>query len=126
MSRNKKVVFGVAFVLFLIVLWVSVYFICLQIKPKGDNVVTAKELAELDDKDTTLYDGTIIVEDKEYALKDLSKSELGDTVVVKVKLDDKELKGYITCSDVVTKPEIKLFDNGAYAKVILKDDTDTK
>lgn len=126
MSRNKKVVFGVAFVLFLIVLWVSVYFICLQIKPKGDNVVTAKELAELDDKDTTLYDGTIIVEDKEYALKDLSKSELGDTVVVKVKLDDKELKGYITYSDVVTKPEIKLFDNGAYAKVILKDDTDTK
>lgn len=126
MSRNKKVVFGVAFVLFLIVLWVSVYFICLQIKPKGDNVVTAKDLAELDDKDTTLYDGTIIVEDKEYALKDLSKSELGDTVVVKVKLDDKELKGYITYSDVVTKPEIKLFDNGAYAKVILKDDTDTK
>lgn len=126
MSRNKKVVFGVAFVLFLIVLWFSVYFICLQIKPKGDNVVTAKELAELDDKDTTLYDGTIIVEDKEYALKDLSKSELGDTVVVKVKLDDKELKGYITYSDVVTKPEIKLFDNGAYAKVILKDDTDTK
>lgn len=126
MSRNKKVIFGVAFVLFLIVLWVSVYFICLQIKPKGDNVVTAKELAELDDKDTTLYDGTIIVEDKEYALKDLSKSELGDTVVVKVKLDDKELKGYITYSDVVTKPEIKLFDNGAYAKVILKDDTDTK
>ena len=126
MSRNKKVVFGVAFVLFLIVLWVSVYFICLQIKPKGDNVVTAKELAELDDKDTTLYDGTIIVEDKEYALKDLSKSELGDTVVVKVKLDDKELKGYITYSDVVTKPEIKLFDNGAYAKVILKDDIVTK
>lgn len=126
MSRNKKVVFGVAFVLFLIVLWFSVYFICLQIKPKGDNVVTAKELAELDDKDTTLYDGTIIVEDKEYALKDLSKSELGDTVVVKVKLDDKELKGYITYSDVVTKPEIKLFDNDAYAKVILKDDTDTK
>ena len=126
MSRNKKVVFGVAFVLFLIVLWVSVYFICLQIKPKGDNVVTAKELAELDDKDTTLYDGTIIVEDKEYALKDLSKSKLGDTVVVKVKLDDKELKGYITYSDVVTKPEIKLFDNGAYTKVILKDDTDTK
>lgn len=126
MSRNKKVVFGVAFVLFLIVLWISVYFICLQIKPKGDNVITAKELAEFDDKDTTLYDGTIIVEDKEYALKDLSKSELGDTVVVKVKLDDKELKGYITYSDVVTKPEIKLFDNGAYAKVILKDDTDTK
>lgn len=126
MSKSKKVVFGVAFVLFLVALWFSVYFICLQIKPKGDNVVTAKELAELDDKDTTLYDGTIIVEDKEYALKDLSKSELGDTVVVKVKLDNKELKGYITYSDVVTKPEIKLFDNGAYAKVILKDDTDTK
>ena len=126
MSKSKKVVFGVSFVLFLVTLWFSVYFICLQIKPKGDNVVTAKELAELDDKDITLYDGTVIIEDKEYKLKDLSKSELGDTVVVKVKLDNKELKGYITYSDVVTKPEIKLFDNGAYAKVILKDDTDTK
>lgn len=122
MSKKKKVVLGVVFVVFLVALWFITYFVCLQIKPKGDNVVTKEQLEELDKQEEVFYDAKITVNDEEYSLNKLTQDILGSEVVVDVSVDDKEpMQGYVTYSDVVDKAQVKVFKDQNYAQVILPD-----
>lgn len=126
MSKGRKVVLGVCFVLFLVILWFSTYFVCLQIKPKGDNVVTKEQLEELDKQEEVFYDAKITVNDEEYSLNKLTQDILGSEVVVDVSVDDKEpMQGYVTYSDVVDKAQVKVFKDQNYAQVILPDSVKT-
>lgn len=122
MNSKKKVVFGVAFVVFLVVLWFTTYFIWLQIKPENDKDVTVEQLVMYDESINTYTDATITVGDKEYLLKDLTKEVLGDTVVVNVKVNDIKTQGYVVFSDTVTEPKVELQDEESYAKVILPEE----
>lgn len=126
MSKKKKVVLGVVFVVFLVALWFITYFVCLQIKPKGDNVVTKEQLEELDKQEEVFYDAKITVNDEEYSLNKLTQDILGSEVVVGVSVDDKEpMQGYVTYSDVVDKAQVKVFKDQNYAQVILPDSVRT-
>lgn len=122
MSKKKKVVLGVLFVVFLVALWFITYFVCLQIKPKGDNVVTKEQLEELDNQEEVFYDAKITVNDEEYSLNKLTQDILGSEVVVDVAVDgQKSMQGYVTYSDVVDKAQVKVFKDQNYAQVILPD-----
>lgn len=126
MSKKKKVVLGVVFVVFLVALWFITYFVCLQIKPKGDNVVTKEQLEELDKQEEVFYDAKITVNDEEYSLNKLTQDILGSEVVVDVSVDDKEpMQGYVTYSDVVDKAQVKVFKDQNYAQIILPDSVKT-
>lgn len=122
MSKKKKVVLGVLFGVFLVVLWFITYFVCLQIKPKGDNVVTKEQLEELDNQEEVFYDAKITVNDEEYSLNKLTQDILGSEIVVDVAVDgQKSMQGYVTYSDVVDKAQVKVFKDQNYAQVILPD-----
>lgn len=122
MSKKKKVVLGVCFVLFLVILWFSTYFTWLDIKPTGDNVITKEQLDELDKQEEVFYDADIIVDDKEYSLNELTGNDLGGKVVVDVKLKGKEtIQGYVTYSDLADKSQVKVFKDQNYVQVILPD-----
>lgn len=122
MSKKKKVVLGVVFVVFLVALWFITYFVCLQIKPKGDNVVTKEQLEELDKQEEVFYDAKITVNDEEYSLNKLTQDILGSEIVVDVAVDgQKSMQGYVTYSDVVDKAQVKVFKDQNYAQVILPD-----
>lgn len=126
MSKKKKVVLGVVFVVFLVALWFITYFVCLQIKPKGDNVITKEQLDELDKQEEVFYDADIIVDDKEYSLNELTGNDLGGKVVVDVRLKGKEtIQGYVTYSDLVDKSQVKVFKDQNYVQVILPDSVKT-
>lgn len=122
MSRKKKILLGVGFVVFLVILWCVVYFFWLQVEPKGDNILTAEELRGYDkqDADSVFTDATVIINDKEYKLSEVKKSLLtDDNVVVTVKVNDREVQGYITLSDTISSPEVRLSDSDNYAQVII-------
>ena len=121
MNKKKKVIIGVSFILFLVALWLATYFLWLQVEPKGNNVVTSEDLVEYDNKDSIFYEATIVLNDKEYALTDLDKSVLGDTIVVNVEVNNRKVQGYVTYSDVVTDPKVKLADSDDFAQIILPD-----
>ena len=126
MSKKKKVVLGVVFVVFLVALWFITYFVCLQIKPKGDNVVTKEQLEELDKQEEVFYDAKIIVNDEEYSLNKLTQDILGSEIVVNVTVDgQKSMQGYVTYSDVVDKAQVKVFKDQNYVQVILPDSVKT-
>lgn len=126
MSKKKKVVLGVVFVVFLVALWFVTYFVCLQIKPKGDNVVTKEQLEELDKQEEVFYDAKITVKNEDYSLDKLTQGILGSDVVVEVAVDShKPMQGYVTYSDVVDKPQVKVFKDQNYAQVILPDSAKT-
>lgn len=122
MSKKKKILLGVAFILFLVALWLVTYFLWLQVEPKGDNIITAEELAEYDSKDSIFYEATVIVNESEYTLSELNKSVLGDTVIVDVEVNNREVQGYVTYSDTVSKPQVKLADEDTYAQIILPEE----
>lgn len=125
MSRKKKILLGVGFVVFLVILWCVVYFSWLQVEPKGDNILTAKELKGYDEHDTdsVFTDSTVIINDKEYKLSEVKKSLLtDDNVVVAVKVNDREVQGYITVSDTISSPEVRLSDSDNYAQVIIPEE----
>lgn len=125
MSRKKKILLGVGFVVFLVILWCVVYFSWLQVEPKGDNILTAEELKGYDeyDTDSVFTDATVIINDKEYKLSEVKKSLLtDDNVVVAVKVNDREVQGYITVSDTISSPEVRLSDSDTYAQVIIPEE----
>lgn len=125
MSRKKKILLGVGFVVFLVILWCVVYFSWLQVEPKGDNILTAEELRGYDkqDADSVFTDATVIINDKEYKLSEVKKSLLtDDNVVVTVKVNDREVQGYITLSDTISSPEVRLSDSDNYAQVIIPEE----
>lgn len=126
MSKKKKVVLGVVFVVFLVVLWFVTYFVCLQIKPKGDNVVTKEQLEELDKQEEVFYNAKITVKNEDYSLDKVTQAILGSDVVVEVAVDGhKSMQGYVTYSDVVDKPQVKVFKDQNYVQVILPDSAKT-
>lgn len=122
MSNKKKVGLGILFVLFLVGVWFATYFCWLQVEPKGDNIITSEELARYDDRDSIFYEATVTLDNKDYTLDTLNKSVLGDTVVVDVKVNNREVQGYVTFSDVISKPEVKLADEDVYAQIILPEE----
>lgn len=124
MSRKKKILLGVGFVVFLVILWCVVYFSWLQVEPKGDNILTAEELKKYDEQNTNsvFTNATVIINDKEYELNEVKKSLLTDDVVVTVKVNDREVQGYITVSDTISSPEVRLPDSDNYAQVIIPEE----
>lgn len=125
MSREKKILLGVGFVVFLVILWCVVYFSWLQVEPEGDNILTAEELKGYDEHDTdsVFTDATVIIDDKEYKLSEVKKSLLTDgNVVVAVKVNDREVQGYITVSDTISSPEVRLSDSDNCAQVIIPEE----
>lgn len=124
MSNKKKIVYGVTCVLCLAVIWVTTYFICLQIKPKGDKVVTKQELESMDNQEKIYKSAKIKVDKKEYDLSELTTDKLKGTVVIKVIIDKKEYQGYVSVSDVVKEPQVKLFKDKNYAQVVIPEKAD--
>lgn len=124
MSKRKKILLGIGFVVFLVVLWCLVYFSWLQVEPKGDNILTAEELKGYDeqDADSVFTDATVVIDKKEYKLSEVKKSLLTDDVVVTVKVNDREVQGYITVSDTISIPEVRLSDSDNYAQVIIPEE----
>lgn len=124
MSRRKKILLGVGFVVFLVILWCVVYFFWLQVEPKGDNILTAEELKGYDEQNinSVFTKATVIINDKEYELNEVKKSLLTDDVVVTVKVNDREVQGYITLSDTISSPEVRLSDSDNYAQVIIPEE----
>lgn len=119
MSKKKKITLGVGFIVFLVALWVAVYFICLSVEPKGDNVITKEQLESMDKSDSIFYEATVTIDDKDYSLSDLTEEVIGDNIVVKVEVNNRQVQGYVTFSDVITKAEVKLEDSDSYAQLIL-------
>lgn len=124
MSRKKKILLGVGFVVFLVILWCAVYFSWLQVEPKGDNILTAEELKGYDEQNnnSVFTNATVIINDKEYELNEVKKRLLTDDVVVTVKVNDREVQGYITVSDTISSPEVRLSDSDTYAQVIIPEE----
>lgn len=119
MCKNKnKLVFVVSFILFVLVIWVSVYVVTLNAKPKGYDAV--KDGIELvNPNEETVYDATVVISDKEYTLDMLNKKILKGEVVLSVKIKDKNYQGYVSVSDMITKPLVKVFKDKNYVQVLI-------
>lgn len=120
MSRNKKIIFGICFVAFLVVLWLVVYKFWLSVEPKGDNFITSEQLVEMD-KGSSKSDARVFIGSKEYSLHDLSKENLQGVVIVDVEIDSDKIQGYVVFDKNVSEPTIQYKENDSYAKVILPD-----
>lgn len=121
---KKKIIIGVCFVVFLAILWCGVYYAWLQVEPKGDNVLTAEELKKYDesDEDSVFTEAVITIDGKDYDLDELKKELVGDDVVVSVKVNNREVQGYVTVSDTIENPEVRLADSDDYAQVIIPEE----
>lgn len=124
MSKRRKILLGAGFVVFLVILWCVVYFSWLQVEPKGDNILTAEELRKYDEQnDNSVFtEATVIINDEEYKLNEVKKSLITDNVVVTVKVNDREVQGYIAVSDTIDRPEVRLSDSDNYAQVIIPEE----
>lgn len=116
---KNKIIFGIGFLLFLVLVWVVTYKLWLGVEPKGDNVITRDELEEYDNRQSIFYEAEVKVGDTVYQLADLNKEILGSNIVVEVKVNERKVQGYVTFSDTVDKPEVKLADEDTYAQIIL-------
>ena len=121
MSKSKKVIFVVSFFVFLVVLWLVTYFCWLNVKPKSSKSITKEELESYDNSNSTFTSAKVTFNGKEYELDELNKKVLSDDVVVDVEVNGRKVQGYVTYSDKVSKPKVKLSSEEVIAKVILPD-----
>lgn len=120
MDKNKvtRIAIGVFIVLGLVVIWVCTYNICMNTAPKNAEI-TKEDVENFDESRYIFKDADITVGKKTYKLKDLNKDVIKDNVVVTVKVNNREVQGYVVYSDILTEPQVKLADDDKYAQIML-------